>query len=194
MPLTFAEPPEDGLRLAQDVLRGVAASPDLVEEVLGSADPPESLDVTQPLPVYGTPLEEAGRDLLNADRLRLTGWRYLVVRAGRAVAAVEVEWRAEAGLRPSHVAAGPAVGELAEAVTLAEDLAGDQFFEVRVLALPGLYLELLWLDGAGGHDLLIPVTSPTPALELRIAYEPEAVARVVAELAATALESRDALA
>ena len=97
------------------------------------------------------------------DGTTTVGWRFLAS-AGGQTAAAEVSEAAE-GKPPKvrSVSRGTQVAQAIRATHQAEalDQAADQDFELRLLRVPGLLIECIWLKSqSGGEDLVIPYLTP----------------------------------
>jgi hypothetical protein len=109
-------------------------------------------EASAPIPVFELPLE-ALEDEAPLGRAVHTAWRYAVRQDGDS-AAVDLRITKD-GLRPNRTTGSDGAADLLTAARRAEARfadAGD--FEVRLLKLPGLYLEALWLHGAADDIFL----------------------------------------
>lgn len=103
-------------------------------------------EASAPIPVFELPLE-ALEDEVPLRRAVHTAWRY-AVRQGGDPAAVDLRITRE-GLRPNRITGSDGAADLLTAARRAEARFADSGeFEVRLLKLPGLYLDALWLRGA----------------------------------------------
>lgn len=144
-----------------------------------------------PHPVYFVSLDDValGRVLASPS---LTGWRYILFDADAPRLAAELS-AAEAGapLSFSHFNEGPYVEGLVAAVAIAEGLesvrGGD--YELRLLTVPSLYLDALWLSGA--DDLFIPLGPAPGALDPSRAYTEDELMDGLRELVDSRLATRD---
>jgi len=105
-------------------------------------------------------IREERREL---DGTTSAGWRFLAT-AGGQTAAAEVSQAAD-GEPPKlrSVSRGSQVAPAIQATYEAEglDQASTQDFELRVLRVPGLLIECIWLKSqGGGEDLVIPYLTP----------------------------------
>ncbi|ONK15890.1 hypothetical protein [Streptomyces sp. MP131-18] len=127
-----------------------------------------ALDLALPLPVHR--LSPVTGSAVPPDA-RLTGWRFLLTRDGRAVGAAETA-RTPEGWAFSHFCEGPYIASTERAVRLAESLPAP--YQPRLLSVPELYMLTLWLhsdpaaDPAEGspqpQDLLIPLAPAPPGI------------------------------
>ncbi|MBL1067196.1 hypothetical protein [Streptomyces sp. 7-21] len=102
---------------------------------------------------------------------RLTGWRFLLERGGRAVGAAETMLTAD-GWAFSHFCEGPYIASTERVVRLAESL--PDAYQPRLLSVPELYMLTLWLHadvsadpatgGPGPQDLLVPLAPAPPGI------------------------------
>lgn len=164
------------------VVKPSAAVTDVIREHLGqissvgrfrtqrlSAAAPASLSLAAPHPVYNLGLSDVkGRNALG--KAKLTGWRYLVMEDGDAIAAAEaVQPSARAKPLFSHTNEGPFVDSTAKAIEAAEQLPEIKKgqYELRVLRVPALYLVALWLrSGAKSRgDIFIPLDPAPPGIK-----------------------------
>jgi hypothetical protein len=87
------------------------------------------------------------------------GWRFLAGAAGQAVAAEVTEPAAGKPPKMRSLSRGPQIDDATQAGSEVETLAEvqNQIYELRVLRIPGLLIEGLWLKSqAGGVDLVAP--------------------------------------
>lgn len=166
MPLHVPQAPAPALRSVLAAL----ASPTAVREartpaLLINTDQP--LTAERPLPVHV--LDRLTAE--GASSTRLAGWRFLIRRGDRVVAAAESKPTAD-GWVFSHFVHGPYITSTEQALRQAESV--PQAYQPRLLSVPGLYMLTLWLhedtsaDGATGHpaatDLLVPLAPAPPGI------------------------------
>ncbi|HEY9375274.1 hypothetical protein [Streptomyces sp.] len=166
-------------------LRSVLAalgSPTAVSEsrtpALRSAQGPLSPEL--PLPVHVLDVRDRVVPPAGAPRTRLTGWRFLIRGAERAVAAGDAVLTPD-GWSFSQFSEGPYLAATERALLQAESL--PAVYQPRLLSVPELYMLTLWLhgdteaDGADGApdpaDLLIPLAPAPPGIA---AHRPHRVA------------------
>jgi len=92
------------------------------------------------------------------DKARPAGWRFLINEGGRPIASAETMQNPDGTHEVTNTAEGPFVAATDSAVTAARDLphlAADGY-ELRLLRIPALYIEALWLH-ATAADLLVPL-------------------------------------
>ena len=147
----------------------------------------DSLHLALQHPVYDLSAADvlAGHGLEKAVQ---TAWRQLVEHDGAAVATVELPLGGSSG--QFTVTNGPFAPGLAAAAERAENLSGvdDAHFKLRILRVPALYAELLWLSPEpDGEDLLLPVAPAPPPLDPGETYS---AAEALAALASAA-DDRD---
>jgi hypothetical protein len=121
-----------------------------------------------PLPVHVLDVTDAGG---STPRSRLTGWRFLIRGAERAVAAADTMLTAD-GWAFSRFFEGPYVAATERALRQAESLQTP--YQPRLLSVPALYMLTLWLcqDVAGDPttgspapaDLLVPLAPAPPGI------------------------------
>lgn len=173
MPLKTTAPPREVTDRIRTTLRSrVERTGFRLPALLGASK--RDLALGAPHPVYLLTLDDLteGRGL---DAARPAGWRYLVHRDGRFIAAAELPPGGTA--TDLVVNEGPFVAATAAAIEAAERLpevdAAD--FEARLLKIPALYTVALWLRSPdGADDLVVPVGDAHPALESGRAYRADA--------------------
>jgi hypothetical protein len=159
MPINLVSPPSHVPIAAAGTLQRVVGG--LRNPALASARP-ESLHLSLQHAVYNLTAADvtSGRGLAAASQ---TAWRYLVDNEGASVATVE---QPEGGPSDGYlVIEGPRAAGFEAAVSQAEALeqAAKTQFDLRVLRVPALNVELLWLSAHDpAADLLIPV-DPAPS-------------------------------
>ncbi|WP_069816936.1 hypothetical protein [Streptomyces sp. TP-A0874] len=178
MPLLALPAPEPALRCAVTALGSPTAVHRDRTPALSSQTGPLSPD--SPLPVHV--LEHVdGRQ--EPPRSRLTGWRFLIRNADRAVAAAETVLTAD-GWAFSHFFEGPYIASTERA--LAQAAALPTAYQPRLLSVPGLYMLTLWLraetgaEASGGQpapaDLLVPLAPAPPGIA---SHRPHPVAELL---------------
>lgn len=176
MPLTFAEPPRDGLTVLNRGLQAVqearAAGAEGGLELAAEAP----VSAMRPHPVYELGLEDlaAGRGL---EAARLVAWRYPLVVNNQIREAAELYPSADGRRsRFGAVTTGYVSGSehaLALIDRLPEVQQGE--YEIRGLSVPALYVMAFWLkDQRGGQDRLVilpPAFDPLQALRVMTTAE-----------------------
>jgi hypothetical protein len=115
------------------------------------------------------------------EHARPGAWRFMLVDGDDALAAVEVRER-DGNYVFSDLNAGPFVASTVEAVRRLERF-GEAPHEMRLLRVPALYLEALWLHG--DFDRFMPLAPTIRGIEaFRMYSEPE-FSRLISDLAAT---------
>jgi hypothetical protein len=153
---------------------------------------PQDISVSAPHRVYFVGADDvAAGKLLGAARL--TGWRYIVLAREKPLFAAELSFVAEGKpLEFSHTNAGPYVVGTIKGVRVAEGLedirAGD--FELRLLEVPSLSLNALWLH-AEGRDFLLPMPPAPTELTPYHLYTEEEVLGSLRAPAAKRMQIRD---
>lgn len=184
MPMTRSQPPSEADEAVRAGMRHLADTPGSVLHGLRAAPAERSeLTPTSPHQVHTLGLSDLvapGRRLAAA---RLTGWRYLLRRDDRVVAAAETVADPGGQARFSHVNDGPFVASTAAALDLAEQLPETQSasFEALLLHIPALYTMALWLHADGGNDLLIPLDPAPAGIEVNRAYPADELLDLLAE-------------
>ncbi|MBX9426521.1 MULTISPECIES: hypothetical protein [Streptomyces] len=161
-------------------LRSVLAalgSPTAVHEArtpaLRAAQGPLSPEL--PLPVHVLDVTGAPG---HAPRIRLAGWRFLIRSGDRAIAAADTMLTPD-GWSFSHFFEGPYVTATERALLQAEALPVP--YQPRLLSVPELYMQTLWLhadadaDGAtaapAAADLMVPLAPAPPGIAAHRAYQ-----------------------
>jgi len=126
-------------------------------------DRPEGVTIALPHPVYAGGLSDI-LDRTLTETAQLSGWRYIVLDGDNAMAAADirlVSGRREA--RFSGLNLGPFVANTVEGMAVAEAWEARQQddFELRLLAIPSLYLIALWLYGKTSVFVVLP---PAPKI------------------------------
>jgi len=187
MPITFAKAPANAARLL---------CIDLRELVLVARVPPgvpvmrlEDLAHTDPHPVFVVGLNDLVEGRLLSAAVQ-TGWRYLLVQDGAAVAEAELVPKRGAGgkvgkdLQLGALTTGPFAEATIEALNAAEGLAPIRKakYEARLLKIPAVYFAALWLHG-GDEDILIPMVDPPGGLKANRPYPEAKVLAALREIA-----------
>jgi len=115
--------------------------------------------------VFTLTLPAIASDRRIADAATPAGWRFLAG-AGAQTASAEVSEPID-GNPPKlrSVSRGPQIAHALQATRQSEalDRASETDFELRVLRVPGLLIEAIWLKQQGGDDdLIIPYLTPLP--------------------------------
>jgi hypothetical protein len=158
MPIKLTTPPPGFAQAVAESI-GIAMAARTLEFTRGGAG--AAVSTSAPHAVYTMALADvaAGRD--PAAVATPIGWRAFIVAGGKPVAVVEIAQDPAGRLAKSGaVTEGPLVDQAAAAVDAAEragPIAGGAF-ELRVLDVPGIYLQALWLRGP--QDLFVPVMGP----------------------------------
>jgi hypothetical protein len=169
MPLRFATEPGNGPALVREGLGRAAARQ---SPLSGSQIDFAALELSPPHPVYDL-RADAVADGAGLESATLSGYRYLVIGQGDAVAAAEIPPDAT---RLSNINYGPYVGATQQALTDVNDLpaVGAASYEVRVLRLAAIYLMALWLKAeADGADIIYPMAPAPTGLQAGTAYSAE---------------------
>lgn len=150
MAIVIEEAPDGLLDL---LASGLANLPPVTDGAAGA----EGAQLYRPLPLYsaGTGALVGAPD----DRpqpLERVGWRVLVDE-GPALAIAEVRWSDE-GPALTALWRGAVADLLAEATVLAEEaIAGEQVYRARVISLPEIGIEALWLHADNETDVVVPL-------------------------------------
>ncbi|MFI7388832.1 hypothetical protein [Streptomyces sp. NPDC049813] len=193
MPLHVPPAPAPALRSVLAALSSPTAVREARTPSLRAAQGPASPEL--PLPVYE--LDRITETTGRPTPARLTGWRFLVRCADRAVAAADTMLTPD-GWAFSHFFEGPYITSTERALRQAESLPGT--YQPRLLSVPELYMLTLWLHGdptadpASGDpaadDILVPLAPAPPGIA---AYRPHRVAELLPVLALRLTSPRAAL-
>jgi hypothetical protein len=163
MRLHVADVPSDAVSVAASGLRRLLASPaggrHLLRDVSAS-----DVSLTVPHRVFAL-----GMNDINAkqplDRVDATGWRFLVEVKQETIAEIELDCDPTSReLRFARPIQGPFELAMPIAIHAAESVAADveRVYEPRLLCIPALSLEALWLRSpAPAADFLVPL-APAP--------------------------------
>jgi hypothetical protein len=162
MPLIAPEPPRQADESVRSTFHTIVQTGKLKLPSLRNAT--GRLSLAEPHQIFSLGLNDlvAGKGL---EAAKPTGWRYLVQEDDKVLAAAETlagESNAEhvfSSFNDSRF-----VASTAEAIRTARALpeVGEGTFELRLLRVPALYVEAVWIYGPrGDSDLLIPL-DPSP--------------------------------
>ena len=164
MHLQAAAAPPEAVKIAATNLRRILALSATDRHVLRGASPSD-LSLTAPHRVFAL-----GQSDISADRpldiAKQIGWRFLIEDKRRTIAGIELDFvdSTSQELQFARVMQGPFAPAMESAIRTAEsspDVLG-QTYEFRLLRVPALYLEALWLRGPDPvTDILVPL-APTP--------------------------------
>jgi hypothetical protein len=133
---------------------------------------PGDAEILYPHRVYFMDLTDVatGRDLKS---VQIGPWRHFVTRRGAMGESLDVVAVANAGGRHRvlHKTSGTAVAKSGLAIkrALADPDLQEGLYELRVLSIPALSINAIWLYSASG-SILIPVGVTSPTLELGRKY------------------------
>jgi len=192
MAINLPTPPKEGLEVLRGAITELMSRPESNTFAATAGVASEYISVAAPHRVYFVGADEvaAGR-LLGAARL--TGWRYIVLAGERPLFAAELSFAGEGKrLEFSHTNRGPFVEGTIKGVRVAEGLedirAGN--FELRLLGVPSLSLNALWLH-AVDRDFLLPMPpAPSDLAPYRL-YTEEAALTMLRAVAAKRMQIRD---
>jgi hypothetical protein len=181
MTLLASAPPQAAVDAARAGIGQLKAAPGMASRDALVGEPGETY-LAAPHQVFHLGLNDAmrGRPIEHARR---GGWRFMLTDDSRALAAVHVR---ECDDAPesyvfSQLNSGPSVDSTVEALHRLE-AAGQEFRELRLLDVPALYLEALWLHG--DEDRFMPLHPAPRAFEPYRLYSADEFSRLVAEVAA----------
>lgn len=188
MALKVPEPPQESRSTLQEGLKRLAprAKDAFAMESLGGAP----INVLNSHHVF-----VLNRDQLDVTKLNAAmpvGWGYVVgqstenVTAESPVASAEVLERG-GGHQFSHIQHGWLGKATQRAISVAEQLpqviAGS--YELRMLRVPSLYTDALWLKNlAAGRDLVVPIASANPEIQADRSYDAEEFLAIMRDIAA----------
>jgi hypothetical protein len=191
MPLHFDIGPQDGPAMVRAGLQRLSTRANQIN--LDSAGV-TALDVGTPHAVYDLHADEIANGG-GLETAHATGYRYLVTRAGAAIAAGEVHQ--DAAGKPSLLANlnyGPYVAATAQA--LANVAASDQVragvYEARLLRFSAIYLVAVWLKPASGSgDIIVPLAPAPSAVQVGRDYTAEEFLTAIRPLAQQRMQKTD---
>jgi len=113
----------------------------------------------------------AGADI---DAAKPVGWRFMVRSGEDAAAALVLNTLGDVSPRMSSLSRGPEVAKAIDVKSQLEKLVQtqDQSYEIRVLRVPGVFVEAYWLQPKVGAGWVIPFISVTPGFDVGQAYRP----------------------
>jgi hypothetical protein len=141
---------------------GSAASP------LGGALP----SLSKPVQIYLLRLEDIkpGFDLKSLQNAaKPIGWRYVIASGGQEVITADLKSSTPQNASFGRINAGPVAAQLAAAAEKATELFGSsdpESYEVRLLDVPSLSKQALWLHGPK-HDHFLPYWPPAADGQIR---------------------------
>lgn len=183
MPLNMPDPPVRARDKTRSTLGVVARGRGAGLQKLGAARV-EDLELSTPHQVFvmGPDAAEAGGSL---DRARPMGWRFLVESGGEVIASAESPEGPEQpeGAGEPSFSEGQIVASTAGAVKAARALPqlANAGFDLRLLRIPAMYQNALWLHSPHA-DLLIPL-EPSPIGDAGKVVPPPVFFRKLAEYA-----------
>jgi Transglycosylase SLT domain len=127
---------------------------------------------SEPVQVYLLQLEDVrpGFDLKSLESAaKPIGWRYVIVNGGRATITADVKSSASQNASFGRINAGPVPTQLAAAAEKATELFGSsdpEIYGVRLLEIPSLSKQTLWLHGPT-HDHFLPYWPPAVDGQIR---------------------------
>lgn len=124
------------------------------------------LRIAPPVAVYAVVRDEDLEQLRPSDVKRIA-WRCFVLSREQAVAAADVKLQSGAWL-VTRLAAGKTVQRTVDAIAAAEEEAGPHEMRVRLLVVPWLFFNAVWMSSAGPHRLL-PIDAPGTTLRRPVA-------------------------
>ena len=154
--------------------------------------------VADPLEIFVMTAADAAADS-GLVRATSRGWQYFVAQPPSEgsdpsrVAVVNVV-RGQSGHQLTHIHRGWFPEATRRAIEAAERLpeAAGESFQLRVLALPSLLTDALWLKNTGqGADVILPIASADPAIKPREPYRSEDFLDAIRPLAANKVASDD---
>jgi hypothetical protein len=192
MPLRLAEDPTHVRETVRATLAERIDRSDVATPALRGARA-DDLFLAAPHPVYTLGLQAVGGGQ-GPDAAELTGWRYLVQRDEKTIAAAELHLAGgDAGTaRALELNEGPFVRATEAALEDATRLPqlADAAYEFRLLKIPAVYVIALWLhavDGGGG-DVFVPIGDSPPEVDSGRAYGSEELLSSLGEQARRQLE------
>jgi hypothetical protein len=174
MPLREPDPPQASVTAVNEAIRSMGAQRAFSADALLEAKP-EEVQLGRRHEVYVLGLD----DLLDERKLehaRPSGWRYVVSVGGLPIALAETVTQADGGHAFAHLNYGPFVAGTVEALSVADREAAEKQADVRVLHVPALYVQALWLHTEGDDEgTLVPIAPAPPGIEVDRAYPEHAL-------------------
>jgi hypothetical protein len=193
MAIRAPEPPDEALEAVRESVarRAPSGGATRVRRMFGRG--PAEPTVSAPQRVFTVGLDSLAGGRAIEEAAEPTGWRFLVEEGEEPVAAAEVQDQTGAAV-PAQVSEGAFVRSTAEGLRAAEELPPVQEtgFELRLLRVPAIYLNSLWLHAPDRPDLFVPLDPAPPGLEAGASYEEPRFAEIAAGLAREALEAHQA--
>jgi hypothetical protein len=124
------------------------------------------LRIAPPVAVYAVVRDDDLEQLRPSDVKRIA-WRCFVLSGEEAVAAADVTLHSGARL-VTRLAAGKTVHRTVDAIAAAEEEAGPRQVRVRLLVVPWLFFNAVWMSSEGRHRLL-PIDAPGTTLRRQLA-------------------------
>lgn len=193
MALTSPEPPP----AAQQTLReGMERLPGRVKNAFSTAAAGGlSAEVSSAHEIFSLNAEEISNGA-GLDAAQPVGWRYLVNQPanaliGGSVAAAAVVTGHEGSYEFSHLQHGWLASATARALAAAEKLprVASEAFDVRLLSMPALFVDALWLKNTGaGEDLVVPIASLSKKLLPDQPYSPGEFLNILRDLSEERLQ------
>lgn len=169
MPLREPDPPLASVTAVNEAIRSMGAQRAFSADALLEARP-EEVQLGHQQEVYVLGLDDV-RGERKLEDARPAGWRYLVSVGGRPIALAETVTQADGRHAFAHLNYGPFVAGTIEALSVAHREVAEKQAEVRVVYVPALYVQALWLHTEGDdEDTLVPVAPAPPGIEVDRAY------------------------
>lgn len=131
----------------------------LLPQLVGGSRSPlgggnEAASTSQPLPVFSVKLDEIDDETFT-KKANAAGWRY-IVKSGAPIGVADVKVSRSGAVAFKSLTRGPTAERLQMAADYADATYGRgvERFDVRILEVPALYSNVLWLHGP--RDVFIP--------------------------------------
>lgn len=190
MPLHYDIGPQDGPAVVRSGLQRLANrnnQPNLDSKAMAT------ITVATPHAVYDLRADEIANGG-GLETAHLTGFRYLVTKAGAPFAAAEVHGGRGQALLLANLNYGPYVAATAGALAdLARSNEAQQnVYEVRFLRFSAIYVAAIWLkSAAGGADVIVPLAPAPRGLEAGMHYSAENFLTAIRPLAQQRVNKTD---
>lgn len=169
MPISFGTPPDGGMAQLKDGMGRVDNS-QIGSSIPRSSDGSDSRSIHQPIKVVEFTLDQViqgGSEEIEQP----VSWLYLISDGDSVYESAEVLIDEEGGSGGfSHVNRGESATSIVTALNVLEDFGvseeGD--FELRILRIPSIYMNALWLRSPTGDDQIYPFP---PVFDPLVAYE-----------------------
>ncbi|MGI8684608.1 MAG: hypothetical protein ACR2MO_05895 [Acidimicrobiales bacterium] len=191
MPIRTEKAPPRSVAVVERTLTRLLAEPQFRRRAKVGSVEKEPLSLSTPHSVYSVGVDELLRGGLKAAEP--TSTRFIILQGDRTLGSAETRLEGDRPGAFANVAQGPEVDGFVEGLARTEalDRVAKDDFELRALRINELHVHALWLKGASGTDVIVPIEpSPEPFAPGR-ALEVDEFLRFVAEAAERRPDSRE---